>query len=255
MGKLLRRYDEGMVRKLFEDEGVFAALGQRGFHDFVVGIEEGTGLPHTRLSAEKEGRRWLLLDASIVESSVPAEFFRQRGYGMKRPVSLALLYWLREEDPTTAFTPDRPPLPLQRHPGLGVLRRAFKVIITIARGCDLDGVACVPKFFHDAAIFYRSRLFLFLDPAEEGRFESLLRDAGSLPLSAAFALLSAGAVQDNAGSAVRWNPGLQVFPISPTLTAYFHSPQYADCVQATCGRSHFSWPATPPIDDSPLRAS
>jgi hypothetical protein len=242
MGKVFGRYDEPAARQLFEDAGVLRALHDRGFHDFDVAIDDAdAGLVRVQLFAHKAGRRHLLLEGCLTESIVRPDLFRARGYGMDAPVRLASVYWLREEDPTAGFAPDRPPLPLQRHPGLGVLRATFHVITAIARGCDFDGVACVPKFFHDAAIFYRSRLFLFLDGAEQGRFQALLEAAGSLSLNVASTRLLAGAVRDAVGAPVAWSPGVQVCPLSPRLVAYFHSPEYAQDVRQAYAACRFSW--------------
>jgi len=101
-------------------------------------------------------------------------------------------------------------------------------------------VASVPKFFHDAVIFYRSRFFLFLDSVEQGRFEALLRDLADLPLGDATLAVLAGAVRDAAGTVVRWTPGYQVFPLSPALAGYFHAAQYANQVTAAFDGHRFA---------------
>jgi hypothetical protein len=98
----------------------------------------------------------------------------------------------------------------------------------------------VPKFFHDALIFYRSRLFLFLDGDEQGCFEALARDLSPLSLGEASLALVCGCVRDTHGAVMHWRPGYQVFPLSETLTAYFHSPQYSTQVAAGLGRRRFS---------------
>ena len=58
----------------------------------------------------------------------------------------------------------------------------------------------------------------------------LMRDLQSLPLPAASLALVNGMVRNASGAPVSWVPGYQVFPISPCLTAYFHSAAYADAV-------------------------
>jgi hypothetical protein len=187
----------------------------------------GRALPHALLFGHKAGTRFLLLDGCVGEATVRPAFFARRGYPMERPIELAVIHWVREEDPTAAFAANRPPLPLQQHPGLGVLRLVFRVIVRIAADIGKDGIASVPKFFHDAAIFFHSRLFLFLDGEEQGRFEALARDLNHLRLGDASLALIGGAVRDACARVVAWAPGYQVFPLSPLLTAYFHSPAYA----------------------------
>jgi hypothetical protein len=226
--RVLGRFDGAAVCDLFADAGVLAALAEKGFHDLELRVEAaGRPLPHILLFGCKQDRRLLLLDACIGEAVVRPEFFAHRGDVMERPIELAVVHWVREEDPTAHFGPDRQPLPLQHHPGLGVLRRAFRVVVRMATDLGKDGVASVPKFFHDAVIFYRSRLFLFLDAVEQGLFEALARDLRALSLGDASLALISRCVQEAEGGAFDWFPGYQVFPISPVLTAYFHSDQYA----------------------------
>ncbi len=92
----------------------------------------------------------------------------------------------------------------------------------------------MPKFFHDAVIFYHSRLFLFLDGHEQGKFEALDRDLRGLTIRDASLALVGQCVSDVHGELVHWAPGFQVFPISPMLTAYFNSTAYAETVRAAC---------------------
>lgn len=228
MEKVLDRYDAPTLQRLFDDAGVVAALERKGFSAIEVLVEStGRALPHALLFGRKAGPPLLLLDACVGEATVQPAFFARRDYPMERPIELAVVHWVREEDPTAAFATDRPPLPLQDHPGLGVLRLAFRVVVRIASDLGKDGVASVPKFFHDAAIFLHSRLFLFLDGEEQGRFEALARDLRHLRLGDASLALLSGAVRDAHGLVAEWVPGYQVLPLSPFLTDYFHSQQYA----------------------------
>jgi len=238
---VLNRYDASEFRAMFAEAGTLAALERKGFGDLEVVIDcAGRALPHTLLFGSKDGTRYVLLDAILGEAVIGPDFFARQGVAMERQVELAVVHWLREEDPTAAFSPARPALPLQHHPGLGVLRSAFRVVVRIASELGKDGVASAPKFFHDAVIFFRSRLFLFLDGEEQGRFEALLRDLQSLRLGNASLAILAGCIRDTDGNVARWAPSFQVFPLSPELTAYLHSPIYAQRVDRGLAVSHFS---------------
>jgi len=241
MDKVLDRYDAIALRRLFEDAGVIAALERKGFERIELAVDsEGRALPHALLFGHKAGRRFLLLDGCVGEATVRPAFFARRGYPMERPIELAVIHWVREEDPTVSFASDRPALPLQQHPGLGVLRPVFQVVVRIAADIGKDGVASVPKFFHDAAIFFRSRLFLVLDGEEQGRFEALARDLNHLRLGDASLAVIGGAVRDAHSGVVAWVPGYQVFPLSPVLTAYFHSAAYAARVDSGLAGGRFT---------------
>lgn len=231
MDRLFGRFDAAALRQRFTQAGVFEVLAQRGFsRPEVELVAGGQTLPHVYVTGEKDGSRHLLIEACLTDAVVQPSFFVARGYPMEAPASLAVAYWVREQDPTRAFRVDRPQLPLQRHPGLGALRHAFRVIAGMAGELGKDGVACVPKFFHDALIFYRSRLFLFLDPVEQGRFEVLVRHLDDISLRELSLALLNGAVSDQHGVPVIWRPGYQVFPLSQRLTAYFNSPKYETMV-------------------------
>ena len=228
---VLGRYSESEILAMFADAGVLEAIERRGFGDATVEFDASMGpLTHTRLLAAKGDRRFLLLDTCLTELTLEARELTPYGCSGEVPVDLIVVYWLREQDPTASFDPGHERLPLQEHPGLGVLRRAFRVALRIAKDLGKHGIAALPKFFHDAAIFYRSRLFLFLDPREQGRFEALLRDLSSLSLRDASLALLGGAIRDSDGDPAGWQPGLQVMPLSSILTDYFHTGEY----QATC---------------------
>jgi len=238
--RVLGRYDAAAIRDLFAAVGVLEVLEQKGFGDLTVTLQSvGRPLPHITLSGCKGSACYILLDACVGEAVIRPDWFERRGCTMERAIDLAVVHWVREQDPTAPFPSDRPRLPLQRHPGLGVLRRAFRVVVQMASELGKDGVANVPKFFHDAVIFFRSRLFLFLDGEEQGRFEALVRDLRALPLGDASLALAGECVRDASGGLARWCSGYQVFPISPPLSAYFHSDTYAAQVAAEIGRSRF----------------
>jgi hypothetical protein len=236
MTRLFDRYDGAALERLFAEAGVLDGLHAKGFRDCAVALlGDGLALPRVALSASKDGRSHLLLEARLGRISVPAP----TGGAAEAPLDLLLVYWVREEDPTAEFTSTRPRLPLQRYPGLGMLRRVFRVALRIAGELGADGVASRAKFFHDAVIFWRSRLFLHLDGGEQGRFEALERDLAALSLRDASVAVAGWCVRDAQGRVVRWQPGYQVFPLSPRLTAHLHSPHYAEAVAAARAACHF----------------
>ncbi len=237
----MQHYDAAALRRMFAEAGTLALLERRGFDDLEVTVDcEGRALPHTFLSGRKHGARHVLLEAILGEAVVGPDVVARQGIALERPIELLAIHWLCEQDPTAVFSAERPALPLQRHPGLGVLRSAFRVVVRIAKELGKDGVANCPKFFHDAVLFFQSRLFLFLDGEEQGRFEALLRDLRSLPLGEASLAILLGHVRDAGGVAARWAPSFQVFPLGPELTACLHSPGYAALVERGFAASTFT---------------
>lgn len=239
-GLLLGRYREDDLLAMFVEAGVAAAVDRRGYRDLELTFDTGAGpLTHVRLHGSRDSARHLLLDTCLSEVSLDATNAERCGYGGPLPVELVVVYWLREQDPAASFDPAHPRLPLQEHPGLGVLRRAFRVALRIANDLGKHGIAALPKFFHDASIFWHSRLFLFLDPREQGRFEALLRDLAALPLADASLALAAGAVRDREGRAVHWQSGFQVTPLASPLTEWFHSAAWQEACRVETERSRY----------------
>lgn len=250
---VLGRFDRDEIARRLEAAGLLAAVAGRGFGDLEVEVaERGLGIPHIRLYGTRGGPRVLLVDACLSEASVRESFFRERGHAIDAPVELLVAYWVREQDPTRPFGPERPPLPLQEHPGLGVLPHAFAALCAMAVDLGRDGVAAVPKFFHDAWIFRHARLFRFLDAREQGRFERLAADLAALPLAHASLALLDGHVRDATGEPVVWAPGFQVCPLSPRLTAWFDSGEYANGVAAARDEARFH---CAPLDLLPVPAA
>ena len=228
--RLFGRYDADAVTRMFDEAGVLDAIRSKGYgHPRLTlgGIE--SPLTHVQLQAEKAGALHLLFDGCLTEATADTSAFGVYGGGT-RPASVIVIFWAREQDPTARFAADRPRLPLQDYPGLGVLKRVFRVGARLAVEMEKDGLAAYPKFPHDAIIFFRSRLFLFLHGDEQGRLEAMWRDLGHLGLRDFSLAVSSGAAYDESGRHVHWQPGLQVHPLSDLLRAHFNSEAYADAV-------------------------
>lgn len=237
---VLGRWDGPALLAMLEETGALSVLARRGFADLAFEIDAGDGaLTHARLHGAKGGARHLLVDACLTTVRLEEKDRPRCHYGGPAPLDLVVVYWLREQDPTAAFDPAHPRLPLQQHPGLGVLRRMAGVAVRMAGELGCDGVAALPKFFHDAVLFHRSRFFLFLDPAEQGRFDALLRDLEPLSLPDATLALGGAAVRDAAGEVAPWQAGLQVMALSSPLSGWFASPAYRDARAAAFAASRF----------------
>jgi hypothetical protein len=225
---VLDRYDAAAVERFFDEAGVAAVIARRGFREPHVSVDGGaTAPPCLQLRASKDGREHLLFEVRLTRITIPREAFPAGGPRPASPISLAEIFWARQQDPTATFSASRPRLPLQDHPGLGILRNVFRAGVRMASDLGLDGIGNMPKFPHDAVIFQRTLGFAFLDPHEQGRFEALWRDVGGLGLRDFSLAIIAGGVRDAARRTVAWTPGVQAFPLSAALSAYLGSDAYA----------------------------
>jgi hypothetical protein len=151
---------------------------------------------------------------------------------------VAFVEWLLLQNPRARFRPDRPPLPGQQHPGLGMLGLMAGTLVLACEQAGLDGVANVLSNFHLAVV---GRWHLrFLDPAVQARFDALREVLDGLSLAEAERALAEGRVRDAAtGAAVRWEPALAVVPVSERLRAMVGGAEFDAAVADARGRLRY----------------
>jgi len=138
---------------------------------------------------------------------------------------MLLIHWLALSDPDRPFSIDRPRLPGQERPGLGLLSECLSLLRQIGKEFLLDGILDVPDHFHTALIY--SRAFRFLDPQAEGRFQAMARDLKGLPLALASEAIGEGCLIDTGtGLPVPWEPAEQVMPLREPLRHHFRSSAF-----------------------------
>ncbi len=166
---LLDRLDTRRVEADLERFGILAQLRNRGYPHPLIELRSATGLgPVVRVWGE-EGRRHLL-----VELRVEVDRATLAGHAMLR------VEWLLLQDPRARFTPGRPPLPGQEHPGLGALADVVAWLVTLCREFDLQGILFRTAHWHVAAM--AARHARFLSQADALRFARVRDAAGRTPL-------------------------------------------------------------------------
>lgn len=131
-------------------------------------------------------------------------------------LAMLRIEWLLLQNPRAPFTPARPRLPGQEHPGLAMLRDVIALLIVACERRQLDGVLWVPAHFHTAA--QGRRAGSFLHPEDEGTFRALERAVAGLPLPvAAFAVEQGRVIDDATGAPFVWRPMPVVVPASDRL--------------------------------------
>lgn len=129
--------------------------------------------------------------------------------------SCLFLDWLELRDPRGTFSSDRPPLPGQQKPGLGLANETMQLLARAAERLKLAGVVFVAAHYHIAWIA-RER-FVPVDPEDRGRFRALARVLAPLPLADASHRLATTGVFTEDGVVVRWTPMELVAAVAPSL--------------------------------------
>ena len=98
-------------------------------------------------------------------------------------------------NPRSHFSTERPALPGQEVPGLGLSREVSEMLSRMAVRLGLEGLAFRSAAYHLA---YAGRETLrFVDPARQGRFEALSQALQGLPLADATRAVMDGRVRLN----------------------------------------------------------
>jgi acetoin utilization deacetylase AcuC-like enzyme len=185
---LLGFYSSEGLEHALERYGVLGELRRLNYGPFRVELKhDGVG----------DGAR--LVDVPSGEPLIEAVVEKRRVAGAE----MLYVHWLSLRNPKAHFSDDRPRLPGQDVPGLGLAREMTEILLRMAMRLGLEGLAFRPAAYHLA---YRGKEALhFVDPARQGRFEALVEALQGLPLPEATQLVSAGKVLLD-GAPYRWEP-------------------------------------------------
>jgi acetoin utilization deacetylase AcuC-like enzyme len=202
--RFLRHYTRQGIEYALNRYGLLDAIHRMGFEGLAVEIR-ATHWPHVvRVTAEVAGRREILLEEALSFREV---------LGLRT----VFVDWLTLRDPRVPFPPDRPRLPGQEAPGLGMASDAMVLLREVARRLDLDAVSMVPSHYHVAWMV--RNVFRFADPELQGRFRALSHHLRGLPLHRASELLDGPGVPAEYGDNLRWIPEIMLYPLSERARA------------------------------------
>lgn len=153
-------------------------------------------------------------------------------------MSLLSIEWLLLQNPRARFTPDRPQLPGQAHPGLGMLHDIVALLVLICDRLQLDGLIFVPSQYHVAS--HGRKTMRFLKPEDEGLYRAVEKAFEGGPLAvAALAVLEGRVVDARTGETYAWQPVPMVFPVSDRMKEMVRGEGYEAKVAAEMARHEF----------------
>jgi acetoin utilization deacetylase AcuC-like enzyme len=166
--------------------GVLGELRRMGYGPFRVEIHE-----------EGVGQSARLFDAPTGEVLIEAVLEKK----MLGAAQMLYVHWLTLRNPRARFSEERPQLPGQDVPGLGLSREVNEMFGRIAVRLGLAGIAFRPASYHLA---YGGRETLrFVDPARQGQFEALAEALRGMTLTEATRAVMEGRVRLN-GAPYKW---------------------------------------------------
>lgn len=222
---LFGRFGQEEVRARLERAGILEGLTRRGYPDPLLLLEcEDPADQRVHLFSGRATRDRLLLEARLQL----CRFHPRKNIGpftRENTFRMLIIHWLGLSDPDRPFSAERPRLPGQLRPGLGLLPQSIALLRDLGRELALDGVLDVPDHYHTA--FFYSRAFRFLEPEHEGRFQAVARDLKGVPLALASEAIDLGClIHADTGVPLPWEPAEQVLPVRDPLRGFLQSPEY-----------------------------
>jgi hypothetical protein len=236
--RLFGRFDAGDVRQRLAAAGLISGLAARGYPEPALTLSCGDPADQRIcLSAGGTTRDRLLMEVrlqlSLFHPKHPIGPFTEES-----SFRMLVIHWLVLSDPDQGFSLERPRLPGQERPGLGLLGETLSLLKTFSRELAVDGVLDVPDHYH-TALFY-SRDFRYLDPGAEGRFQAIARDLAGVPLALASDAIREGClVNRETGEPVAWPVAEQVMAVRGPLRRFLRSGEYREARDRALAGIHF----------------
>ncbi|HOU89926.1 MAG TPA: hypothetical protein PLU22_02715 [Polyangiaceae bacterium] len=187
-----------------ERYGLFAHLRRLGYDSFRVATDREPRGHRLRVFGVAARVEHLLVECVLDRRRLDADEY-------------LYVHWLTLRNPRARFRTERPRLPGQEVPGLGLAREAGELLARAADRLGLAGVLLRPAWYHTALQAHHMGM-RFLDPARQGRFEAMIRDLSRLPLREVTLAAAEGRVRMN-GAPYRWEAEVMARGVAPAPAA------------------------------------
>ncbi|HPC35481.1 MAG TPA: hypothetical protein P5268_04180 [Candidatus Marinimicrobia bacterium] len=206
--------------------GLLDILEKKGLTDISIDIDtsdpyiqrlyaySGTPLTENKI-CELVVKQWPLL----WEDGLPPSFPR-------RNANVLYIEWLLLQNPRENFSAEKPPLPGQNYPGLGIGDRMMEILIIMTRRLNLEGIVNKPHYFHTAFMF--SKEFVFINPYNQALMYAISKELLS---KYSFWMVAWAAhfnciVNKQDGKPLDWKAGDLILPFAKDLIKYFRGREY-----------------------------
>ena len=211
--------------------GYLDTLQRLGFAGLALHTEHGQdeGNDRMRITALIDGERAPIVDISV--SLRPIDTYKT-----------LFVEWMELTDPRSRFSRDRPKLPGQRHPGLGLADDTTQLLVRAAERLGLDGVAFIPSHYHVA--YMCRRQFAIVDPEERGLCRALFRVLADVPLLAATRTLGGRGLPTVDGERIVWTPPQMALALTDAFRDHLKAAEAAAAeAEARWMERLLPWPA------------
>jgi len=243
--KLFKYYSAEGVHYALETLGIFKLIEAHGFRDFKVEVTGDAWSQLLRVWGQSGGRSLLVAEGRFRRSNwtVPSETPLLKSECGNHAFNVAFIDWIVLQNPLADFTPERPRLPGQEYPGLGIFHEVMEVLYAVARRLHLDALLAVANRFHNAVIYKPS--FFFVDPRRQAELVAIERAGTGRSLQDMALALEAGLLyQGGRAEPYAWHGDLMINPLAPEIQEAHQRCGYAEKVEEMSRvlSFEFDWP-------------
>ncbi len=224
-------YSPSGIKYALEQYGFYEELHNRGFKNLKLSINTNDPYKQRIAIYTEEKKPSKLLGELVVKRRHTTVYtpFPSRIHG--RTFEMIGVEWLCMQNPAGDFTPDKPRLPGQKYPGLGMGEIVMEILVIMCGRLRTAGLHNVPEHFHNAQMY--TPQFKYIDPVYAGKRQAIVRDLlnkYSLPEISWAIDLKCVSENDNP---FEWFVSEQVIPLDRDLKEYFESKEYNNYMEET----------------------
>ncbi len=218
-------YSEEGIKLALTKYGVYELLNKKGFENIYTEVDTSDPYKH-RVALYQQSKK---KENLIIELVVRKYFFTpnlpfESDINDKNYTGLAI-DWLLIQDTSAKFTIERPRLPGQIYPGLGLSSVVLELLLIICWRLDLAGIINVPNHYHNAFLY--SKIFYYLNPLAQAKFMALKKTFKQYPLQKISWGIEWGCVTDlSENKPFEWFVNHQIVPVHKDLHKVYKSWKY-----------------------------
>lgn len=218
------------IKLAFEKYDVIKKLNEKGFSHLDYELDTSDPYVHRLIVYNKnKSPQNILIELVLKKYSVVIDM-PFRTVLNDRCYETIAIEWMCLQNPYGEFKKERPQLPGQQKPGLGVASKAVELLMIMAWRLNLYGLVNTPDHYHNACLY--SRIFFYLNPDYQALLMCLMRDLGKFPLDVVAWAIEWGIVYDlETDKSLEWPVGKQIVPLHPDLKKLFNSKEYNNYVK------------------------
>ncbi|MCK4813969.1 MAG: hypothetical protein KAT14_08545 [Candidatus Marinimicrobia bacterium] len=214
-------FEHYQIREYFENKGIYNISWHVNLDDpyvhRIILLSENKGIKHKLIE--------LVIQRKNLKMPLEKDHF----------INLEFLHieWLMMQNPYKSFHSNKPPLPGQKAPGLGIGLHMLQILMHLAERANTHGLINSPNYLHTALFFSRS--FHFLDPKVEAFIQQIKYQ--KLPHYSPYTLSWAdeyGALQYARNHRqIIWRPSTMIAPITIQAKRALYTRKYRQEVRNT----------------------